>query len=202
MVGASVEKKLKDSIDRKVKVRPPCGTTIHAFPKNGQLVAYNDVVKDYIQRGVFKELSQKKMTTLAPEYKGSMWVTRGRSHPGLADRSPKPTEPPEKLSLQSRTFLEEEEEVAVPRAGISCPAGPGPNPKVRGLYHLEPTLTDDDQLHKKLRPEAEPGGPYDVSTSAPASTSTNASVHAFADDPDVTNDRRERPQPGSAKGPG
>ena len=77
-----------------------------------------------------------------------MWVTQGRSHPGLADRPPKPTEPPEKLSLQSRTFLEEEEEVAVPRAGISCSAGPGPNPKVRGLYHLEPTLTDKVQLHK------------------------------------------------------
>ena len=37
---ASVEKKLK---------------------KNGQLAAYNDVVKDYIQRGVFKELSQEEM---------------------------------------------------------------------------------------------------------------------------------------------
>ena len=29
--------------------------------KNGQLAAYNDVVKDYIQRGVFKELSQEEM---------------------------------------------------------------------------------------------------------------------------------------------
>ena len=129
------------------------------------------------------------MTTL----EGGMWVTRGRSHPGLAERPPKPTEPPDKLSLQSRTFLEEEEEVAVPRAGISCPAGPGPNPKVRGLYHLEPTLTDNEQLHEKSRPEAEPGGPCDVSTSAPASTSTcattNASVHAFADDPDIASDR-------------
>ena len=47
--------------------------------------------------------------------------------------------------------------------------------------------------HEEPRPEAEPGGPCDVSTSAPASTSTcattNASVHAFADDPDVANDR-------------
>ena len=93
--------------------------------------------------------------------------------------------------------------MAVPRAGISCPAGPGPNPKVRGLYHLEPTLTDNEQLHEKSRPEAEPGGPCDVSTSAPVNTSTcaatNASVYALADDPD---DRRERPQPGSAEGPG
>merc|ERR1711867_292140 len=39
-VEASVEKKLK---------------------KNGQLAAYNDVMKDYIQRGVFKELSQEEM---------------------------------------------------------------------------------------------------------------------------------------------
>ena len=30
---------------------------------------------------------QKKMTTLAPEYEGGMWVTRGRSHPGPADSS-------------------------------------------------------------------------------------------------------------------
>ena len=29
--------------------------------KKGQLAAYNDVMKDYIQRGVFKELSQEEM---------------------------------------------------------------------------------------------------------------------------------------------
>ena len=45
------------------------------------------------------------MTTL----EGGMWVTQGRSHLGLADRPPEPTEPPDKLSLPSRAFLEEEE---------------------------------------------------------------------------------------------
>ena len=29
--------------------------------KNGQLEAYNEVIKDYIERGVFKELSQEEM---------------------------------------------------------------------------------------------------------------------------------------------
>ena len=57
-------------------------------------------------------------------------------------------------------------------------------------------------LEKKSRPEAEYGGPYDVSTGAPASTSTcattDASVHAFADDPDIASDRRGRHQLGSA----
>ena len=70
---------------------------------------------------------QEKTTIPAPEFKGSKWITRRRSHPELAD-------------------------------------------------------------------------------SAPASTSTcattNASVHAFTDDPDGANDKRERPQPGSAEGPG
>merc|ERR1711867_278468 len=32
--------------------------------KNGQLEAYNDVMRDYIERGVFKELSQEEMATL------------------------------------------------------------------------------------------------------------------------------------------
>merc|ERR1711867_282044 len=31
---------------------------------------------------------------------------------------------------------------------------------------------------------------------------TNASVHAFRDDPDGANDKREQPQPGLAEGPG
>ena len=65
-----------------------------------------------------------------------------------------------------------------------------------GALHLE---------HEESRPEAEPGGPYDVSTSAPASTSTcaatDASVHAFTDDPGIANDRQERPHPGLAEGP-
>ena len=65
---------------------------------------------------------------------------------GLADDL---EQPPDKLSLPSRAFLEEEEEVAVPRAGISCSAGSGPNPKVRGSSHLEPTLTVNDQSHEK-----------------------------------------------------
>ena len=60
--------------------------------------------------------------------------------------------------------------------------------------------------HEESRPETKPGGPCDVSTSAPASTSTcattNASVHALADDPGVTDERREQPQLGSAEGPG
>ena len=46
----------------------------------------------------------------------------------------------------------------------------------------------------------------ELADSAPASTSTcattNALVHAFAEDPDVANDKRERPQPGFAEGPG
>ena len=54
-------------------------------------------------------------------------------------------------------------------------------------------LGDETTLEKRLRPEAESGGPYDVSTSAPATTSTcattNASVQAFADDPDIASDR-------------
>ena len=33
------------------------------------------------------------MTTLAPEFKGGIWVTRGKFHPGLADRPPQPTKP-------------------------------------------------------------------------------------------------------------
>ena len=137
-----------------------------------------------------------------------------RPQEGLADGLPPQEQPqlslqeqpPDKLSPQSRAFLEEEEEVGVPRAGISCSAGPGPNPKVRGSSHLEPSLTDNEQLHEKSQPGAEPGGPCDVSTSAPASSSTcattNASVHALADDPGANGDRRERPQLGPVEGPG
>ena len=57
------------------------------------------------------------MTTL----EGGMWVTRGRSHLGLADRPPKPTEPPDNLSLQSRihVILEEKKEEDLPSFG-SC----------------------------------------------------------------------------------
>ena len=40
-------------------------TSTHAFPKNGQLAAYNDVMKDCIQRGVFKELLQEEMDNLS-----------------------------------------------------------------------------------------------------------------------------------------
>ena len=52
------------------------------------------------------------MTTLAPKFKGGIWVTQGRSHPGLAGKLPKPTEPPNKSSLQSRihVILEEEDQ--------------------------------------------------------------------------------------------
>ena len=46
----------------------------------------------------------------------------------------------------------------------------------------------------------------ELADSAPASTSTcattNASVHAFTDDSDGANDKREQPQPGLAEGPG
>ena len=61
------------------------------------------------------------------------------------------------------------------------------DPSIRGLLMTT--------LEKKSRPVAKPGDLYDVSTSSPASTSTNALVHAFANDPD---DRHERPQLGSA----
>ena len=47
--------------------------------------------------------------------------------------------------------------------------------------------------------------PPGLADSTPASTTTcattNASVHAFADDPDGTNTKREQPQPGLAEGP-
>ena len=90
------------------------------------------------------------MTTLALEFKGGIWVTQGRSHPGLADRSPKPTEPPKKLSLQSRASLEEEEEEESPRASAPCSAGLGPNSKVRGSSQLVPSLHANHGLKLSL----------------------------------------------------
>ena len=50
------------------------------------------------------------------------------------------------------------------------------------------------------------GTPPGLANSTPASTSTcamvNASVNAITDDSDVAYDKQERPQPGSAEGPG
>ena len=86
---------------------------------------------------------------------------------------------PDRLSLQSRNFLKEEEEEELPRASIFCSAGPGPKTKVKRFYNLEPSLTDADCLHGKLQPVAEPGGLLGVPTGAPA----NSSASTFADDP-------------------
>ena len=76
------------------------------------------------------------MTTPAPEFKGGMWVTREKSHSGLADRLPKPTEPPDKSLLQSRIhiILEEDQEEDSPSFGSCRPlsrvADSGPKTKV------------------------------------------------------------------------
>ena len=86
------------------------------------------------------------------------------------------TDPLNKPSLQSRNFLEEKEEEELPRASISCLAGPGPNTKVKGFYNLEPTLTDADYSHEKPRPEAEPGGLLNASTGASAGALTGNPV--------------------------
>ena len=59
------------------------------------------------------------------------------------------------------------------------------NPSKRGLLMIT--------LEKKSRPEAKPGDPYDVSTGSPASTATNALVHAFIDDPEIANDNESNP---------
>ena len=83
------------------------------------------------------------MTALAPKFKGCVWVPQGRSQPGPADSSatatfqPKPTEPPEKLSLQSRAHVileEEDQEEESPSFGSCRPlsrvADSGPKTKV------------------------------------------------------------------------
>ena len=57
---------------------------------------------------------------------------------------------PNKPSLQSRDYLEEEQKQEVPGANNPRSAGPGPNTKVKGFYYIEPSLTDTDYLHGKL----------------------------------------------------
>lgn len=79
----------------------------------------------------------------------------GRKSASNAPQRSKPTEPPEKSSLLSRTFLEEEEEES-PRAG-SCRlpsrvAGSGPNTKVIKQSDMQPSLTDDKSLHVNRPP--------------------------------------------------
>ena len=72
---------------------------------------------------------------------------------------------------------------------------------------------DEVQEKTTIHPEFEggkwvtrTGTPPGFADSTPVSTSTcattNAPVHAFADDPDGANDKREQPQPGLAEGPG
>ena len=133
-----------------------------------------------------------------------MWIAQGRSYPGLADRPPRPTEPPDNLSLQSRTHVileEEEEEKESPSFGSCRPlsqvADSGPKAKVNyPIISALPSLKlYPGMCGHILEPDTRPGlRPVNVSSAA-----TNASVHALADDP---GDRQERPQPGSADGPG
>ena len=120
------------------------------------------------------------MTTL----EGGTWVARGRSHPGHADRPPKPTEPPDKSSLQSRIhdILEEEDqekkEEDLPSFGSCRPlsrvADSGPKSKVRRPFIL--TLLSL-MLYPRmcgliLEPESRPGlSPVNPSSTPGALTS-------------------------------
>ena len=143
------------------------------------------------------------MTTLAPEFKGGIWVTQGRSHPGLAGKLPKPTEPPNKSSLQSRihVILEEEDqekkEEDSPSFGSCRPlsrvADSGPKSKVK--YPLISALLSlmiyPCMCGHTLEPNSRPGlRPVNASGVSP-----NTSVHTLDEDPDV---RREGPRLGSA----
>ena len=124
------------------------------------------------------------MTTLTPEFKGGIWVTQGRSHPGLAGKLPKPTEPPNKSSLQSRihVILEEEDqekkEEDSPSFGSCRPlsrvADSGPKTKVN--FPLNPALLSL-MLYPRMcglipEPESRPGlSPVNPSSTPGALTS-------------------------------
>ena len=135
------------------------------------------------------------MTTLAPEYEGCIWVTRGRSHPGPAYSSATAT-------FQPRQHLgeDQEKEEKAPRAGTTCSAGPGPNTKVTKQSNMQPSLTDDKPLHINGPPG--PTTDFRGDTNAADTPYGVNQGHNKDKDPGATDDRRERPQPGPAEGPG
>ena len=75
-------------------------------------------------------------------------------------------------------------------------------------HHIGNEVQEKTTIHPKFEGGkwvTRTGTPPELAASTPASTSncatTNASVHAFADDSDVAHDKRERPQPGLTEGP-